>query len=662
MRIDHSSALSTRTRRLGFSLVEVALSIGLAGVALAFLEQGADDASRQVKDAAVADRIKEVYNAATAYVQANPGLVSSIPVGGSISLPVAKTSASGAIPVNSLQSGGYLPSTFVDSNAYHQSSAVIIRQPSAGNIEALVTTVGGDIISDVDLGRVAAKVGADGGVVDSTPPPGITAGTMLGVGGGWQEPASNWTTSGITPSAGHAVAVNYASQVNALQDFLYRNNIGIAEANRMHTAIDMTHNALNSVGTINNTDQTTGVDAPITISSILQGSGNGMVLMENGLFACEGNATGCRIRLSDDGGLEDLNDGWITVWAAANNPYGLHVSNANGDGGNFVVDGTSTLTGSVITGNGVQMQNGGTITWPGTNGTSSYLGPDNALAGYLEVYGSLHASTEMQAPTMYASNLSEGKIVQADSYAISPVYYDKTNSSYYLIPSGSSNLYSVYAQYLQSATSVQANPSGARNTTDFYAPGFQVWEDSTGATDETLNGALTVNGSETIGGNLSVNSSETVAGTAQANGLITTASATLGSGCGNNGEIARDASTGNQDWCKIGVWSPPAVQFANTIATGQGYFPGAWTTNTRTVPVLVTAYTINTCLDYGIALGGQVVDSAGQATVADGQGYNPTISFIVPPNASFALTVSSTPDGSHTGCALNDAIYYSAWY
>lgn len=660
-----------RPIRRGFSLVEVALSIGLAGVALAFLEQGADDASRQVKDAAVADRLKEVYSAATAYVAANPGLVSSIPVGGSISLPVAKTTAAGAVPANSLQSGGYLPSTFVDSNAYHQSSAVIIRQPSAGNIEALVTTVGGDTISDVDLGRIAAKVGADGGVVDSNPPPGINAGTMLGVGGGWQEPASNWTTAGITPMAGHAVAVNYASQVNALQDFLYRNNIGIAEANRMHTAIDMTHNALNSVGTINNTDQSTGADAPITVGSSLQGTGGGAVSVQNGLQACAAGTTGCDVALGAQTGLADENDGWLSAYNT-NSGKGFHVQSNGGKGGALSVDGTSTLTGTVITGNGVQMQAGGTITWPGQNGTSSYLGPDNALAGYLEVYGSLHASTELQAPKVYASNLMEGNVVQADSYAISPIYYDKNNSSYYLIPSGNSNLYNVYAQFVQSNSGVYANPNGTRNVTDFYAPGFQVWEDSNGATDEALNGALTVNGNETVGGNLSVNGSETVAGTAQANGLITTMKASAAAACSVAGEIAQDTSGHGIDTCTDGVWTND-IQFSHEVVfsdnaggltSGQtiAFYSAAHANPSATSPMWCHADSQNANPNFAVreeafAAGSEAGNTAGYEDT--------TVAFFVQPSQSFYIYESANWDGAtDNGGASNfgTGISTFCWY
>jgi hypothetical protein len=44
------------------------------------------------------------------------------------------------------------------------------------------------------------------------------------------------------------------TQTNVLQPYLYRNVVpGQPEANRMHTNIDMTHNALNAVATIGTT-------------------------------------------------------------------------------------------------------------------------------------------------------------------------------------------------------------------------------------------------------------------------------------------------------------------------------------------------------------------------------------------------------------------------
>jgi excisionase family DNA binding protein len=152
-----------RPRRLGFSLVEVALSLGIAGLALVSMEQGADDANRQIKDAAAADRITQVYDAAEQYLAANPGLAGTLTVGTPVQLAVGRTSATGAIPSPSLQSLGFLPANYIDSNPYGQTHLVVLRAEANNVVEALVQTVGGTTIPDVDLGRISAKVGANGG-------------------------------------------------------------------------------------------------------------------------------------------------------------------------------------------------------------------------------------------------------------------------------------------------------------------------------------------------------------------------------------------------------------------------------------------------------------------------------------------------------------------
>lgn len=265
---------SKRARQgLGMSLVEVAASLAIAGIAMSGLMQISADTNNSLRDTSAGNRLMEVQTAAQQYLKANgTALAAAVPVGGRIVIPVGRTTPSGAIPTGpsglpSLQGGGFLASTFVDSNSYRQQHAMIVRQPTAGKIEVLVTTIGGLAVPDGDLGRIASKVGAGGGVVLQKPPA-YALGTIQGVGGGWSDTTSTWTTSGVGPTPGHAVATLYFNASSTTSDYLNRYNTGIPEANRMHTNIDLNGFNLNNTNLLDTkTIKNSATGGSVTLTS-----------------------------------------------------------------------------------------------------------------------------------------------------------------------------------------------------------------------------------------------------------------------------------------------------------------------------------------------------------------------------------------------------------
>jgi type II secretory pathway pseudopilin PulG len=655
--------------RFGFSLVEVALSLGIAGLALVAMAQGADDANRQVKDAATADRISQVYTATQQYLTANPGLAATMTAGTPVKILVGRTSSTGTAPAGSLQALGFLPADFVDSNPYGQTHAVVLRAEGAAPntiVEALVQTVGGTTIRDVDLGRIAAKVGANGGVVDTSPPPGIAAGTMQGTGGGWSEAATAWTASGLTPSAGHAIAVSYATQTDILQPWLYRNAVpGQPEANRMHTAIDMQHNALNAVASLNNTDTASGAAAPITVNSTLQGTSGGKVMIQNGLNACLGNATGCELQISDDGGFTDLNDGWVTYVGSGGAPnVGLHITGA-GTSNNLLVDGNTTTSGVTVANGGlvaqnyiqsygdVQMKRTAThlaaLTWPDASGNWSggaYVAPDNS-----EAVGNLLR--------LYNGNLKvDGSLYAANGYftsVFSNIYYDATNTDYYMQPASNSNLDNVYTQWVYDYGNLAAESGN-----------FNVYKDTGGNIVLYLNGRITTSGeisssSDIVAGTtINAGSSITAGSTVTGNGgVITGANGTLGGAC-TTGEIGRNTTDGTQLWCNNGSWTN-TTSFTRMVQAYQGVPSSAWVTNSTNEPELISAYTVNGCLTDGIAMSGEVSGPQGVYLTGNSQGFNANMTFVVPPQSSWEVTLVAANDGTSAPCTPNLTVYYTGW-
>lgn len=304
--------LSNRPRRgLGMSLVEVAASLAVAGVALSALMQISTDTNNSMRDTSAGNRLQEVQVAAQEYLKANgPALAAAVPVGGTpIVIPVGRTDSAGAIPTGpsglpSLQGGGFLPSSFVDSNSYRQQHAMIVRQPTTGKLEVLVTTTGGLAVPDADLGRIASKVGAAGGVVLQNPPS-YALGTIQGIGGGWSDTASTWNTGGVGPTPGHAVATLYfnASSGTSGMEYLNRFNTGVPEANRMHTNIDLNGMNLNGANTLDTQTirNSTGGDLVLTNATQIYGTlkttdnitTDGSVILNNGNGIVFKGGSGC---------------------------------------------------------------------------------------------------------------------------------------------------------------------------------------------------------------------------------------------------------------------------------------------------------------------------------------------------------------------------------
>jgi hypothetical protein len=125
----------------------------------------------------------------------------------------------------------YLSPAFKDINPYGQTTQVEVLQPSAGNLDTKVITIGGITIPDTQGPDIATKVGAAGGFIPSTAPT-----TAKGSYGGWTETLANNTK----PGAGHLVGLLYFSNGQLITDFLHRHSVaGHPEANAMYTPLNM---------------------------------------------------------------------------------------------------------------------------------------------------------------------------------------------------------------------------------------------------------------------------------------------------------------------------------------------------------------------------------------------------------------------------------------
>lgn len=246
-----------RSRRKGLTLIESAMALGLFALASGFAVQQVAHYLDNIKSRTVADKMVEVSEAAKGYVKANyAALLAATPVNAVTVIPAGRPSATAAVPggpsgLDSLQSGGFLTSSFIDVNGYGQRHALLVRRVSTSRLEALVTTYGGRQINDASLATIGNYVGNSGGYVLAKPPVAADANKIIGAYGGYRSTLNFWGSSAARPVAGRFQSSLAFDDGKLLADYLYRNDIGVPEANRMNTAIDMNSNDINNADVVN---------------------------------------------------------------------------------------------------------------------------------------------------------------------------------------------------------------------------------------------------------------------------------------------------------------------------------------------------------------------------------------------------------------------------
>ena len=239
-------------RRLrGSNLMDTVATLAVVAVLLVLflsMQQGETD---RIAAKNTADKLATIGEAAKGYLSANYSkLLASAPTSGAQWIRVGRTSVGGAVPANSLQAEGFLPPGFIDVNGFQQNTALLVRKVNSTTLDAMLTTYGGREIPDRMLGTMAKLVGPAGGYVPSRYPQAADAGSILGIGGGWRSDTADWGAAATRPDTGTIQMTMNFDDGSLLKDYLYRNDVGNPEANRMNTDIDMNSRALNNTGKI----------------------------------------------------------------------------------------------------------------------------------------------------------------------------------------------------------------------------------------------------------------------------------------------------------------------------------------------------------------------------------------------------------------------------
>lgn len=296
-------------RQKGFTLLELLLSIGILTLMITGLTQVFDSWHQaSVNRAAAADMLR-MQRGAEDYVLANFAVLIDATKTGN-----CRTSFQ-ALPVGTLRTEGYLPSSFRDTNRFGQRMQIFCRRvPDATGVyrnsgEAIeVVTLAGDPGSG-DARRVGFNALRDAASAGG-PKMGVIAQGNLGMtfDGLAKSLTNDWSvtlsevgsyTSSANTSGGYLASYGRVRLDSAVtnNEILYRtpmsddtNGDGIPDLNRMETNLDMNGNSIDNVGTIvadfmdvsggatfNGNSSASGEKAPkaLTVEQLLQVDGAG---------------------------------------------------------------------------------------------------------------------------------------------------------------------------------------------------------------------------------------------------------------------------------------------------------------------------------------------------------------------------------------------------
>jgi prepilin-type N-terminal cleavage/methylation domain-containing protein len=241
------------SRQTGFTLLELLAALAVGTIMLLGMSSMIDTSMDDVKGQQAALYQSAVVDAAKKYLTAHYADLKTL-------VPVASTPAT-AKTVQDLIDDHFLSTNFSDKNIYGQSTCLLITQPTAGKLDALVVTYGGNAIPEKDLKMVAMAAGQGGGYIISNldDPTDNDAGTARGA--SWSSSTNDYrgvscdggavVLDGTRHNDGGHLASSLFYDGQAFTDFLYRNAYaGRPELNQMNTPIRMANAALVDDGSV----------------------------------------------------------------------------------------------------------------------------------------------------------------------------------------------------------------------------------------------------------------------------------------------------------------------------------------------------------------------------------------------------------------------------
>lgn len=228
-------------RQRGISIAEMLGALAIGSMMLVGLTTMIDRSMDEAKGQQASLYQAQIVSAAKKYIASQYADLKISPAVGAP--PVA-------VSVNELITGKYLPAEFSTTNVYEQTTCLLIRQPVAGKLDALLVTSGGKPIEDREIVVVAMNAGQGGGYITKENP-------LNAVGGTWSMETNPYHgvacagsgTAALTGTDGGHLASRIFYEGQNIADFLYRDEVpGMPELNTMNTPLRMDNSAIVTSG------------------------------------------------------------------------------------------------------------------------------------------------------------------------------------------------------------------------------------------------------------------------------------------------------------------------------------------------------------------------------------------------------------------------------
>jgi hypothetical protein len=276
-----------------------------------------------------------------------------------------------------------LATGFSGLNPYNQTWIAEVKQPTAGNLQVLVTATGGLTISDQDLGAIAQAAAGVGGMIPSNNSGAYPGGAANAYGnaGSWVQSTANYTNI----AGGHPASLLNFSNGNLSSPYLYRNAVpGQGQLNDMNTNLGLNNNNITAVNQISTQSLQALANGSKTAPSVTLANGTVVAfnqVSEGGVLGLVGSNGEAVYLESINGTFRLVNSPWslqlFSVDQSGNVVAngGITVGGSAGVGGNLQVNGTATINGNATVDGTLGV--GGNINDIGTTNSANLMSRGN---------------------------------------------------------------------------------------------------------------------------------------------------------------------------------------------------------------------------------------------------------------------------------------------
>lgn len=232
---------SHKRKSAGFTLIELAIVLGIAGILFGGLWRLLSTSNTQMRDQATATHHQQIVNAVASYLQSSDGQnylntidITAGAATAELKLPQLKVNAAGSAGCtgDTNMSGQTELCSFLPpgtwsgtTNPYGQTYQIQVLRSTTDTYSFMVLTTGGDAIPDTSGGRISAMIGGDGGFIYSSDVCGApVTNRACGSFGGWSSDLADfgWAALAAPGRSGYIASRTYNGGSLALGSWLAR--------------------------------------------------------------------------------------------------------------------------------------------------------------------------------------------------------------------------------------------------------------------------------------------------------------------------------------------------------------------------------------------------------------------------------------------------------